>query len=44
MLILCVPKVLVSHEMMAKGVKHRCAASGGPYAAQDHRAIAHAAR
>ena len=30
--------------MMAKGVKHRCAASGGLCAAQGHRATAHAAR
>ena len=30
--------------MRAKGVKHRCAASGGPCTAQGHRATAHAAR
>ena len=38
------PIVLVSHEMMAKGVTHRCAASGGPCAAQGYRATAQAAR
>ena len=30
--------------MMAKGVTHRCTASGGPCAAQGHRATAQAAR
>ena len=38
------PIVLVSHEMVAKVVTHRCAASGGPCAAQGHRATAQAAR
>ena len=42
-LFLFVPIVL-SHEMMARGVTHRCAASGGPCAAQGYRATAQAAR
>ena len=44
MLFLCETIVVASHEMMANGVKHRCAASGGPCVAQGHRATAHAAR
>ena len=41
---LSIRSCFASHEMMAKGVTHRCAASGGPCAAQGHRATAHAAR